>query len=316
MNGQAGIPVDIYARVSRLRDRKQTSTPAQVAVCRAVLDERGLPAGQTWVDDGKSAWNPEVYREDWEAMMARLEDGLAGGVIVFDLERFARQLKDGERLVKAAERGLLVLDSEKEYDLTKPGGKRDFRNAIVAAEYYSDQLRVKVKRGKRAKAMSGRVDQRRSFGFEADGITPHEHEAAIIRDHAARLLAGETQDSLMAELTGKWGYPAYRKMITRPKNAGIVVYQGEPVSVLPEPHILDRLTHDRLVAMYAARKPGKQPSGRYVLSGIAVCGACGAGLSGRPVYRKGQKEAAGNQYWCRECRTLTGTSPAARARMR
>jgi site-specific DNA recombinase len=137
-------PIDIYARVSRLRDKNQTSTPAQVAACRAVLGERGLAVGEVRVDPGKSAWDPKVHRDGWEAMMSRLESGEAGGVIVYDLERFARQLADGERLVKAAERGLLVLDSEGSYDLRRPGDKKNFRNAIVAAEYYSDLLRVKT----------------------------------------------------------------------------------------------------------------------------------------------------------------------------
>src|SRR5260370_2406559 len=90
-------PIDIYARVSRLKDKDQTTTASQVAVCRSELGERGLDVGRVWVDDGKSAWDPKVVRKDWEALMARLESGEAGGVIGYDLERVARQLQDGER---------------------------------------------------------------------------------------------------------------------------------------------------------------------------------------------------------------------------
>lgn len=298
--------IDIYARQSRLRDKDQTTTASQVAVCRAELAERDLPAGQVHVDDGRSAWDPKVVRPGWEALMARLESGEADGVIMYDLERFARQLKDGERLVTLAERGLLVLDSEGSYDLRKPGGKRDFRNAIVAAEYCSDHLQAKVKRGKRAKALSGQVDMRRSFGFEDDGITVREDEAEIIRDHAARLLAGETQQDLIAELnaqgTGvrgaRWGYTTYRQIMLRPRNIGLIVHNGEivPGVRLPGEPILNRLTHDRIVALYESRKPGGQPSGRYLLTGIATC-ECGATLSGRPITGTPRK-----QYWCKRCR--------------
>ena len=303
-------PVDVYARVSRLRDRNQTSTPAQVASCRAVLEERGLPVGEIHVDDGRSAWNPKVRRAGWEVLMARLESGEAGGVIVFDLERFARQLDDGQRLVRAAERGLVVLDSEGEYDLRRPGDKKNFLNAIVAAQYYSDLLQVKVRRGKKAKARDGRVDMRRSFGFEPDGVTVREDEAAIIRDHAARLLAGETQDALIRELneTGvpsvrgaRWGYTTYRQIMTRPRNAGYIVHNGQIVDGvrLPGEPILDQLTHDRIVALYAARRAGGQPSGKYLLTGFAICGQsdCGAALSGRPVSGTPRR-----QYWCKQCR--------------
>ena len=44
--------------------------------------------------------------------MDRLERGVSGGFIVFDLERFTWQPKDGERMIGVAARGLLVLDSE------------------------------------------------------------------------------------------------------------------------------------------------------------------------------------------------------------
>lgn len=300
-------PIDIYARQSRLRDKDQTTTPSQVAVCRAVLAERDLPVGLVHIDDGKSAWDPKVVRKGWQALMSRLESGEAGGVICYDLERFARQLADGERLVALADRGLLILDSEGSYDLRKPGDKKNFRNAIVAAEYYSDLLQAKVRRGKRAKALSGQVDMRRSFGFEDDGITQIEAEADIIRDHAIRLLAGETQDSLIRELneTGvpsvrgaRWGYTTYRQIMTRPRNIGVIIHNGEEVPGvrLPGEPILDQRTHGRLLDLYRRRRRGRQPSGKYLLTGIATCQRCEGTLGGRPVTHTERKH-----YWCRGC---------------
>ena len=64
---------------------------------------------------------------------------------------------------------------------------------------------------------------------------------------------------------------------------------------LPGEPILDRLTYDRLVALYASRRPGRAPSGRYLLTGIALC-SCGAALSGRTVHGSDRR-----QYWCRSC---------------
>jgi hypothetical protein len=135
--GSGGKPIDIYARVSRLkRDEKRVpSTDGQAAVCRIRLVDLDLPVGETLVDPGRSAWNPHVRREAWDELMGRLESGISGGVIVFDLERFSRQPKDAERMIELAARGLLVLDSESEYDLTTPNGKKAFRDAINAAAY-------------------------------------------------------------------------------------------------------------------------------------------------------------------------------------
>ena len=220
--------------------------------------------------------------------------------------RFARRPADGERLIAAAENGLTILDSGSEYDLTSASGKKNFRDQMGAAAYYSDTISENSRRGKAMKASMGVVDKRRSFGFESDGVTIREDEAAIIRDHAERLLAGETQDSLIRELTetgvatvhgAKWSYTTHRRIMTRPRNAGRIVHNGEVVEgvLLPGEPILKDDIYYRLVALYAARKPGRQPSGRYLLTGIAACGQCEAGLVGRPT-RFDRK-----QYWCKKC---------------
>ena len=100
-------PVDIYARVSALRhdEEREPSTEGQVAVCRERLDGLGLEQGKVLVDPGRSAWNPAVKRPAWDELMDRLERGMSGGMIVFDLERFTRQPKDGERMIELAAKG-------------------------------------------------------------------------------------------------------------------------------------------------------------------------------------------------------------------
>ena len=102
-------------------------------MCRVRLAELGLGEGKVLIDPGRSAWNPAVKREAWDELMDRLERDVSGGVIVFDLERFSRQPKDGERLIELAANGLVVLDSESEYDLRTANGKKAFRDAMNAA---------------------------------------------------------------------------------------------------------------------------------------------------------------------------------------
>jgi DNA invertase Pin-like site-specific DNA recombinase len=131
--------------------------------------------------------------------MGRLESGEAGGVIVFDLERFSRRPIEGERLIAIAERGLVVLDAD--FDLTSASGKKAFRDAITAAAYYSDRLKDRVTRGKKLKALAGEPNGCGPFGFLADGVTPHPEESVILREAAMRLLGGETQESLIATWT-------------------------------------------------------------------------------------------------------------------
>ncbi|MBV9160642.1 MAG: recombinase family protein [Pseudonocardiales bacterium] len=92
-------------------DDRQRSTGGQVEDCEARIEERGVQVGEVHIDSGRSAWNPRVKRPDWERLMSRLEAGATGGVVVFDMARFSRPPIESERLILAAERGLVVLDS-------------------------------------------------------------------------------------------------------------------------------------------------------------------------------------------------------------
>jgi DNA invertase Pin-like site-specific DNA recombinase len=301
-------PIDVNARVSRKGDEKQRSTAGQVADCKASLEDRGLPVGEVFVDQGKSAWDPRIRRAGWEALMDRLEAGASAGVIVFDLERFARQPLDGERLIKQANRGAIVLDIDQEYDLTSPSGKKAFRDALSAAAYYSDRLSMRVRRGKRLKAHAGELNiSSRPFGFRPSGIEPDEFEGPVLREMFDRLLAGESERSLIADLTrrgittanGKeWTYPALRAVLLKPLNAGLASYKGEVIGTLTDSPLIPRDDYERLVAIFAARRPGRPPGDKYLCTGTAVCGLCGRNLHGRPragLYPDGERH---REYWC------------------
>jgi site-specific DNA recombinase len=298
--------LDIYTRRSHKSDRNQRSTDGQEIDCRERVEKLGATVGQVHTDPRHSAWDPRVERPGWEALMARLESGATDGVVVFDLARFARRPEDGERLIRLAERGITVLDSGSEYNLASASGKKNFRDAMTAAAFYSDEISERSRRGKRVKAMNGEVDARRSFGFEADGVTVRPGEAAMIRDWATRLLAGQAQETIIRELNAagvpgvrgaRWSYTTFRQIMIRPRTAGLIAHNGKVVARLPGPPILDEATYDRIVALYTARKPGRPPTGRYPLIGYLFCGQCGARMKGRPVSGTTRK-----QYWCAACR--------------
>jgi site-specific DNA recombinase len=284
-------PIDIYARQSRDDDERQRSPEGQIADCRVCLADRGLSEGIVHVDPGQSAWNPRIKRDGWDALMKRLESGEAAGVIVWDLERFSRRPRDGERLIDAAGRGLLVLDSDSSYDLMSASGRKAFRDQLTTAAYYSDRLSGRVKRGKRLKAIKGEVSCRRPFGFEPDGITQRPAEAAIVREMTARFLAGESQDAMVASLNARgittsqgkaWTRTGLRQLLTRQRNAGHLVHHGVIVAALPGGPLIDPDDHKRVLAQFAAKRPGRPPSPAYLCSGVALCALCMHRLAGRP----------------------------------
>lgn len=294
--------LDIYTRVSRKGDERQLSVRGQAKHCRSVVAKAGAEVGQEFSDPGKSAWRKGVRRPDWEALMTRLESGESDGVVVYDLSRFARQVRDGERLIDVAERGVKVLDSESAFDLTSPDGKAAFRDQIRMAAYYSDRISKNVRRGKKLRAIEGQPNgSHRAFGFEPDSITHRADEVTALRDWGVRLLRGETQASILEDaveqdIFSATGRPmsaaTFRTVMTSPRYGGWIEYKGERVSRLPGEPVFDEVTYARLVALFDGRKRGR-PVGRYMCTGYVFCRLCGGKLTGRTHHGK-------PQYYCQD----------------
>jgi site-specific DNA recombinase len=330
--------LDGYARVSVLTDPRQRSIPGQVKDIARRIERFGAQAGETLKDPGKSAWDPKVTRPGWDRLIERLESGESDGVVVSDLSRYTRRPLDGERLIAAAERGLIVLDTENEFDLTTPDGKVAFRNQLAMAAYYSDRLSVTVRRGMRERAENGDPSTRfRSFGFEVDAVTVRDTEAAITREMARRLLDGEPLEPLAAELNergirtagapcldhrpsrkercrqcgrwkaeghngadGTWSTTKLRSMLLNERNAGHLMFNDETIGRLPGKPILDDPVWVDLCALFAGRRRGRPAS--YICTGYTVCGVCKGNLTGHlqgDTYLDGARRY---QYRCHAAR--------------
>lgn len=292
MSLTSDLPIDVYARVSLSSDPKMATITGQCDVCRARLEDLDLPVGETLYDNSKSAWNEKVKRPDWEKAMQRMEQGVSGGVIVFDMARWSRKPKDGERLIEAAKRGLLVLDSEDAYDLTTANGRKTFRDHLNAAAYESDRLSTRVKRGKATKVKNGETNHsNRPFGFEQDGMTPREPEATQVREAVEWVANGGSLKGLVAKFNSDgirtsfgndWTFMSMRELLKRPRNAGIIAHNGEEVGRFTDSPLVDEETWRLVVSMFAARRRGRPLSDTYLATGLVACGRCGVRMYGKP----------------------------------
>ena len=282
--------------------------------------------GKVFEDTSLSAWNPKIVRPEWDALMGRLESGEAHGVIVMDLTRFSRKVMEGERLVALADRGTLVWSLSGEYDLTTADGRSSFRNAMVRAAEESDKISERTSRGKARKASRGRSNASwRAFGQPGNYLRPTDWESGdpecpvpdelvnaerdILRQVTRRLLDGQPLNGEVRWLagigsltvTGKaWTAQGLKQTLRRPSVAGLLEHRGEIIGTLPGEPVLTRQDWDRLMALFDSRRLGRPISGTYLLSGLAVCGRCGARLYGRPrvgraPYPDGE---VAREYWC------------------
>lgn len=285
------LRVAVYCRISLARG-DQVKVERQEEDCRTLCRRLGWDVRFVFVDNSKSAWQRNRKRPGWDALLECVDAGSVDAIVVYHGDRLIRQPWDLELLLRLAD--------EKGIRLASPVGSRNLDSAddrfilrIEAAQACreSDNISRRTKRGHEARVANGIPAKggTRSFGFERDmGVC--EPEASVVREVAFRVLAGEPISALMKELntrgvrtpTGKaWEYTAFRKMLTRPKLAGLVSHHGRVAGPGNWTPVLDRDTWEALQGALGLERSDTPPplAGRkYLLSGIAVCASCEATL--------------------------------------
>ena len=264
-----------------------------------------LPDELMFRDNGRSAWEGKDNRgrKRWDAMLAAGKAGKFGGLLVWKLDRFARNIRDGEDLIDL---GVLIDGPDTgRIDLRTAHGKSIFRKQIEAATHASNETSEKVRAAFTDMLANGyRVGgSGRLFGFEILSLAEldddwddedgerrftgpaaviRQEEAGVIRELARRLLDGETADSMADDLNGRgitttrggaWEARNLFRTLGNPLYGGRLAYKGEIIGRLAgvEP-ILDEDSYQAVQAKLGARKRGRKATGRYPLSGVPSCG--------------------------------------------
>lgn len=272
----------IYCRISLDKEGEGQGVERQLEDCRRLIEERGWTLTQEYIDNDVSAFSGR-RRPEFERLLHDLlrsqEDGPTT-VVVWRTDRLARRGRDLQRFIDTG----ATITSCTEPEFTGATGLLMLRILAGFAEHESGVKSERVARKMRQKAERGdpHAGGKRCYGFTVDGRELVEEEAAVIRDAAARVLAGETVTDVFRGWdkvpTGSVGN--FRRLLRSPRMAGMREVAGELVEG-NFPAILDRATWDRIQATVKIRKLGKRSRG-HLLTGLLVCGRCGAQLSGSP----------------------------------
>lgn len=252
--------------------------------------------------DNMSAWDPDVYRPDWERLLEDLAAGRLRAVIGWHSDRLTRQPLQLEHLFTACKRGRAQLHTARGGHATDVTMLR-IQGALAAAE--SDQKSARQLAKQRQLAGQGKPHGgRRRFGYEPGMVAIREDEAEVIRDAVARVLAGESLHSITRRLIadevataegGTWTAANLGTMLKRPHLAGLRVYKGEVTGRATWPAIIDEATHHALTVLLnnPSRRTSYTNATRHLVAGLARCGTCGAHVRGRPNFKRD-----GRSYAC------------------
>ena len=230
----------------------------------------------------------------------RCRDLLAAGsvdvVVAWHPDRLTRHPRELEDLIDLLESTSTTVRTVQtgEYDLATPSGRMTARIVGAVARGESEHKSARLRRKHLELAETGHVSGGgdRPFGYELDRVTIRPAEADIVREAAGRVLAGESVRSICNDLNdrgvtttaGRTWYPsALRRLLVSARIAGLRAHRGTVTADAVWPAIIDPAEHRRLAAILQnperTRDHGRE---RRLLTGLLICGQCGAKLVSQP----------------------------------
>jgi DNA invertase Pin-like site-specific DNA recombinase len=195
---------------------------------------------------------------------------------VWKLDRLGRSIIFlHETIASLADRRITFRSLTDHIDTSSPQGKLQLGILASFAEFERDLIRERTLAGKARMRAEGRhTGGPALFGWEPDHVSVNEAEAALVREVADRLLAGEPLSRIVDDLNtrpeiprprraDRWYVTSWSRILTNPTTAAIV---GEEA-------------HEEIRRLFA--RPDRAAGGRpadHLLSGILSCSRCGQPL--------------------------------------
>ena len=345
MIDKAPLRALIYNRVSADPSGRRVSVESQDAENQAFCDEQGWTVIGTVTDNDRSASRWAVKeREGYQRVLAALDGGEFGRVdvlVTWESSRNERGLDGYVRLRERLERNRVLLAYKRRiYDMAE--GDDRFTTGLDALldEREAERARERTLRSHRASVASGQPRGFTPYGYQREydlhsgrmiAQVSNPETAPVVREIVRRILDGETLYRVAQDLNEReiltprgyrdkqagrdseragWSSSMIRNMLRKQSLAGMRTYRGNVVREGTWEAIVSPADWAAVQAILDDPTRGRNPRGvapRYLLSGIAECGVCGAWL--RPLTNRGRPT-----YVCAGSVPTAGKGHVARAR--
>ncbi len=279
--------MDGYVRVSRVAGREGDSYISPTVQREAIAkwaSYKGVTIAAWHVDEDWSGGTHE--RPGLEAAVERAVSGEVDGIVSWKIDRFSRYTEGGLRdLRRLEEAGAHLAFVSEDIDTSGPMGKFVYTIMLAMAEYFLANVREAWATAKARAHKRGAKIGPTPFAYRraADGLLEVQpEEAAILQEAYARAATdgvGAAVSCLReaAPDARTWTTLTVRRLLANR------TYLGELRHGTLAPEVFENL---RVVSRAVWEAGQTEPDGRraaarhYPLSGLAVCGQCGAALVG------------------------------------
>lgn len=293
--------------------QNEATISAQHRIVETYAEQEGYTIVKSYVDEAETATTSD-NRDAFLQMLADAKKGYFDYIIVWQFSRFARN-KEESVIYKAMLRkiGVRVISATEKTDDT-PSGKLLEGMLEVLNQYFSDNLSVEVKKGKKENVLTGKhAGGALPYGIYKEEETTlfkiDEKQGAAVRmifdlylkGYGARRIAAQLQEKGYVPAKGdKWVSSTVRQILDNEAYIGIYNYtlnkgtKDEETYKLDNiyPPIIDGKTWALSRKLKLEKKPKRSTRNRlYLLTGKTICGCCNrnyVGHSGSQT-RKGEK---------------------------
>lgn len=251
---------------------------------------------QYYIDDGYTGSN--LDRPGMQSLIDTIQQGLGTHVVVYKLDRLSRSQKDTLYLIEDVflANNVAFISMQESFNTATPFGRAVVGILSVFAQLERENIFERTRSGRQKRVEAGYWPGGGGvpFGYNYDrnqGILVPNQDADTVRAVYDLYIDKNMSLQHIANTLGLKYDRLAQQILLRKTNAGYIVYNGQEYKGLHEP-IISLERYEQAVAIFAARSAAKRrytSKSCHLLSGLVVCGECGAKMRYLPWGKSGCK---------------------------
>lgn len=285
----------LYVRVSTDAQREEGySIEAQCEMLKAYCTAKEIQHYELFIDGGYSGSN--IDRPSMTRMIKEIREGKISHVIVYKLDRLSRSQKDTLYLIEDVlnPNGVSFVSLNENMDTSTPIGRAMLGIISAFAQLERETIKDRTRMGMKERVKNGywMGGGHVPFGYDYDssrGILVPNKDSEKVRLMYKLYIEGYSMMRIAKTLGMKYERMV-EQIIKRKTNIGYISYKGKDYKGLHEA-IVGPEVYYKAMEIYRQRSKNGLTSATNLLSGLLVCGVCGAkmryqkwGKSGYKIY--------------------------------
>lgn len=280
----------IYCRISSDRGGEGLGVARQQEDCEKLAQQLGWKVSRVIIDNDRSAYSGRK-RPGYEELLSGLRNGTFDGVISWHSDRLHRRPIELEEYIHVCQAQNIRTHTARggEVDLATPEGMLRAGMLGQIARYESAHKSERLVRQEQQAAEQGKWrGGPRPFGYKPGAQELEPREADAVRAAYEAVLDGRSLASIVREWEAQglkttrgnsFTTLQLRAVLLREKNYGASIYRKEVVKTDAFPAIVSEEVFSTAKSVLTApgRRMNSSTKGKWLLSGIALCGKCNDG---------------------------------------